>query len=123
MKINRMMINVCSQDIEKSKLFYTSLFAFNVNYNSDWFIHLVSEGNGLELGIIAEGHEIVPEGIGGKTMGVYLTFVVDNVDEFYTNSQKLGYKVIQEPCMTPYGQKRMLIGAPEGTVCDVSSPS
>ena len=121
--INRMMTNVCSQDLDKSKSFYTSLFAFKVNFDSDWFIHLVSQEKGFELGIIAEGHDIVPEEVAGRVTGAYLTFVVDNVDEFYVTCQKLGYPIIQEPSMTPYGQKRMLLAAPEGTVCDVSSPN
>jgi predicted enzyme related to lactoylglutathione lyase len=123
MKINRLLTNVCSQDLERSKKFYTDLFAFNIGYDSDWFVHLVSEGKELELGIISKDHEVVPTQSQGAIAGVYLTFVVDNVDQFYENSTALGYKAEQPPEMTPYGQKRMLIIAPEGTVCDVSSPA
>ncbi|WP_422381534.1 VOC family protein [Marinicellulosiphila megalodicopiae] len=123
MKINRLLTNVCSQNLEASKQFYTSLFSFNVDYDSDWFVHLISEGRELELGIIAQDHAVVPDQVKGKILGVYLTFVVENVDSCFELSQKLGYEIIQQPEMTPYGQKRMLLVAPEGTVCDVSSPS
>lgn len=100
-----------------------SLFDFRIDYDSDWFVHLVSEGRELELGLISESHEVVPDEVKGKPSGVYLTFVVKDVDEFYQKTLELGYKVIQAPEITLYGQKRMLIVAPEGTVCDISSPS
>lgn len=123
MKINRLLTNICSQDLQQSKNFYCSLFAFVVGYDSDWFVHLVSEDRELELGIILQGHEIVPEAAKGKVTGMYLTFVVDDIDAFHLNVKKNKYEVLQEPEITPYGQKRMVLVAPEGTVCDVSSPT
>ena len=123
MKIDRLLTNVCSQNLEESKLFYTSLFSFKVDYDSDWFVHLISEGRELELGIIGQNHDVVPDKVKGKIVGAYLTFVVENVDECFKQCQELGYEIIQEPENTPYGQKRMLLVAPEGTVCDVSSPN
>jgi len=104
-------------------MFYTSLFAFKVEFDSDWFIHLVSESKGLELGIISEQHEIVPDKVKGRISGIYLTFVIENVDESFRQCLALNYEIILEPDMTPYGQKRMLVSAPEGTICDISSPS
>lgn len=83
MKIERLLTNVCSQNLEESKQLYTSLFSFKVGYDSDWFVHLVSEGGGFELGIIAQNHDIVPDIAKGKIVGVYLTFVVGNVDECF----------------------------------------
>jgi len=122
MKINRLLTNVCSKNLDESKHFYTSLFEFKVDYDSDWFIHLISEGRQLELGIIADDHEVVPIKARGLTSGVYLTFVVEDVDELYIKAQKLKFEIIQSPEATAYGQNRMLLTAPEGTVCDVSSP-
>ncbi len=123
MKIKRLLTNICSQNLEQSKKFYTSLFAFKVDYDSDWFIHLISEGRDLELGIISENHEIVPAQTRGSISGVYLTFVIEDVDSFHQKAKSLGYEILQSPEMTPYGQKRMLLVSPEGTICDVSSPT
>jgi len=121
--IKRFMTNVCSQDLAKSRDFYTALFAFNVDYDSDWFVHLISDGRELEVGIILETHEVVPTRAKGNISGAYLTFVVEDVDAFYNKAKNLNISVLQPPEMTPYGQKRLLLQAPEGTVCDVSSPS
>lgn len=123
MKIERLLTNICSKDLEKSKLFYTSLFSFNVDYDSDWFVHLISEGKELELGIILQDHEIVPDKTTGSITGAYLTFVIDDVDRIYQKAKNLGVEILESPKETPYGQKRMLVLAPEGTVCDISSPT
>jgi len=122
MRIERLLTNICSKNLEQSKQFYISLFSFRVDYESDWFIHLISEGRELELGLILEDHDVVPEQIRDKITGVYITFVVENVDAVFHKSQELGYEIVQAPENTSYGQKRMLVLAPEGTVCDVSSP-
>lgn len=122
MKINRLLTNICSTDLAASKEFYTSLFGFSVAYDSDWFVQLTAPDTGLELGLIAEGHEIVPAGVAGAAGGVYLTIVVDSVDAVYARAQQLGIEVKQAPELMPYGQKRMLISSPEGVMIDVSSP-
>ena len=122
MKINRLLTNICSTDLAASKAFYTSLFGFSVAYDSDWFVQLTAPDTGLELGLIAEGHEIVPPGLPEKAAGgVYLTIVVDSVDKVYSKAQQLQLEVQQAPELMPYGQKRMLIASPEGIVIDVSS--
>ena len=123
MEIKRLLTNICSTDLEASKQFYTSLFSFKVGYDSDWFIHLVSEGSELELGIISENHEVVPVKAQGGILGAYLSFVVEDVDAFYQKAKELGCNILQSPEVTVYGQKRMLLIAPEGTVCDISSPT
>jgi len=120
--INRMMTNICSDHLEASKLFYTTLFEFTVDYDSDWFVHLISKGRELELGIIDRTNEIVPEISRNRSDGVYLTFVVDSVDKVFKTASSNEFEVIQEPHDTFYGQRRMLLQDPNGVVVDVSSP-
>ena len=123
MKINRLLVNVCSSNINQSREFYTSLFAFDVSYDSDWFIHLTAKDSGLELGIILKSHEVVPESSRSQSSGVYLTFVVEDVEQLYETAKVCQYHVLQPPELTFYGQKRLLLVAPEGTVCDISTPT
>ncbi len=123
MDIDRLLTNVCSHDLEQSKHFYMSLFNFNIGFESDWFIHLVSKGKNIEIGIISETNEVVPEQVRGLKAGVYLTFVVGDIDKYYAKAKDLDITILQPPMQTSYGQKRMLVVAPEGTVCDVSSPN
>lgn len=123
MEIDRIVVNVCSNDLDKSKTFYQSLFSFDVNFHSDWFIHLTSLGGKFELGIVLNNHEVVPDSVKSGSNAMYLTFVVENVDEAFTQAVGLGYIVLESPKNMPYGQRRMLLLAPEGTTCDVSSPT
>ncbi len=48
---NRLLTNICSDALVASKNFYTKLFDFKVDFDSDWFIHLLSKDKKLDLGI------------------------------------------------------------------------
>lgn len=122
MKINRMMTNICSEQLPESKAFYTKLFDFAVDYDSDWFVHLISKDKKLELGIIDINSEIVPNDIRQQPMGTYITFVVDNVDDVYKTAKTHAFKIVQSPEDTFYGQRRMLLKDPNNYLIDVSSP-
>ncbi len=121
-KVNRLLINICSDHLPESKAFYTQLFNFEIAFDSDWFIQLHSPERSLELGIIARGSEFVPPAAQAPAAGFYLTLVVEAVDRCYQLAQSLNYPVEQAPEDTSYGQRRMLIHDPNGVVLDVSSP-
>ena len=116
------MTNICSENLPESRNFYIKLFNFKVNYDSDWFIHLVSEDNQLELGIIDSKSELIPREFQSNPTGFYITFVVDNTDEIYEMAKAEQFKIINQPSDMPYGQRRLLLEDPNGTLVDVSSP-
>lgn len=122
MKINRILTNICSQHLAESKEFYTNLFNFKVDFDSDWFVHLISEGRELEIGIMKSDHELVPIEFRGKPNGMYVTIVVDNAESIFKKAKEFGFEIIKEPELTFYGQKRVLIKDPSGVLVDVSSP-
>ncbi len=122
MRINRILTNLCSHNLQESKEFYTSLFDLRVDFESDWFVHLISEGRELELGILQASHELVPEEFRGEPAGMYITFVVDDAMAIYEKAKALGFHIAKEPELTFYGQKRMLLKDPAGVLLDVSSP-
>ncbi|TPN84686.1 VOC family protein [Aquimarina algicola] len=121
-KITRMLTNICSNDLIKSKDFYTKLFDFEVGYDSDWFIHLVSKDKKIELGIIDQTNEIVPKDFQNPPQGFYITFVVDNVDEVFEIATSENFDIVREPEDTFYGQRRLLLKDPNGALVDISSP-
>ena len=116
------MTNICSENLAESKDFYTKLFDFNVDYDSDWIIHLISKDKKLELGIIDRTNEIVPKGFQNNPQGFYVTFVVDNADEIFKIAESEKFEIISEPTDTFYGQRRLLLKDPNGTLVDISSP-
>jgi len=121
-KINRLLTNICSNDLSESRKFYTTLFDFEVDYDSDWFVHLISKDNQLELGIIDRANELVPTEFQASPNGFYITFVVDNVDEIHELAKSQEIKVLSGPTDTFYGQRKLLLKDPDGSLVDVSSP-
>ncbi|WP_456462800.1 VOC family protein [Reichenbachiella sp.] len=120
--INRLMTNICSTKLVESRDFYVKLFDFNIDYDSDWFVHLISKDKQLELGIIDQKNEIVPVEFQTNPKGFYITFVVDNADEVYEIAKAENFEILNEPSDTFYGQRRLLIKDPNGMLVDVSSP-
>jgi len=121
-KINRIMTNICSHQLMESKNFYTKLFDFTIDYDSDWFVHLVSKDKKFELGIIDKTNGIVPKDFQHNPQGFYVTFVVDNVDEVFKIAETEKFEIVEEPNDTFYGQRRLLLKDPNGALVDVSSP-
>ena len=116
------MTNICSDNLVESKYFYTKLFDFNVDYDSDWFIHLISKDKKIELGIIDKRNEIVHKDVQNHPQGFYITFVVDNADEIFKIAALENFEIVHKPTNTFYGQRRLLLKDPNGTLVDVSSP-
>lgn len=117
-----MMTNICSELLPESRDFYSKLFDFAIDYDSDWFVHLISKDKKLELGIIDLNSEIVPKEIKKRPTGTYITFIVDNVDEVFMIAKTYKYEIVQNPQNTFYGQRRMLLKDPNNYLIDISSP-
>lgn len=118
----RSFYSVLSDDLAESKDWFVGLFDYQVEFDSDWFVHLQPPGTpGVELGILLRSHEIVPEMVGGDQTGGILTIVVEDVDGFHQKVVSRGVPVIEPPRDLFYGQRRMLIKDPNGLMIDVSS--
>ena len=74
------------------------------------------------MGIIDRSNEIVPIDFQNKPQGFYVTFVVDNADEIYKIAESEKFEIISEPKDTFYGQRRLFLKDPNGTLVDISSP-
>lgn len=119
----RLLINLCSDRLPASRDFYVALLNLTVNYDSDWYVQLSSsETPSLELGIIRRDHELVPPAYQTAPTGMYLTFVVDDVDATYERACALGLDILQPPKNEFYGQRRFLTVDPNGCLLDISSP-
>ena len=122
MTLDRILVNIVSDDLGAAAAFYEELLGFERIFDSDWFIDLKHRATAIEIGIIKRGHEVVPPGTSGPPGGCYLTFVVGDVAETARLAASLGARVIEEPTNTFYGQRRMLLLDPDGNTLDISSP-
>ena len=119
----RILTNICSNDLPKSKDFYVKLLGFNVKYESDWYIQLCSpKDSEIEYGIMQRNHELVPEEYQNRPNGMYVTFVVEDVDVTYNKAIEMNVSIVQEPRNEFYGQRRFLVKDPNGCLIDICSP-
>ncbi len=119
----RILTNVCSDDPQESKNFYVELLGFSVKYDSDWYVQLCSsKDSDIEYGIIQRNHELVPKGYQDAPTGMYVTFVVEDVDAIYNKAIKMNVTIIQKPRNEFYGQRRFLVKDPNGCLLDICSP-
>jgi catechol 2,3-dioxygenase-like lactoylglutathione lyase family enzyme len=123
MAFSRILTNICSDNLGASRDFYVALLGFEVNYDSDWYVQLRCPTNAeLEFGIIDRHSELVPEPYRLAPTGMYVTFVVPEVDKVYDQARAMGLKIVQEPRNEFYGQRRFLTVDPNGCLIDICSP-
>jgi len=119
----RILTNICSDDLQKSKEFYVNLLGLQVKYDSHWYVQLCSPHDSeTEYGIIQRDHELVPKEYQNIPNGMYVTFVVENVDVVYGRAVDMGIPITQEPRNEFYGQRRFLVKDPNGCLIDICSP-
>lgn len=122
--MQRSFVNILSADVERSARFYENLLGMHRHFASDWFV-IMSHHQipGLEYGILQRDHDIVPGDVQAAPSGVIVTFVVEDCDAVAAKAAEIGATVISPPTDMPYGQRRMLVADPDGTIIDVSAPT
>lgn len=119
----RILANICSDRLPESKTFYVELLGLEVKYDSDWYVQLCSpENSEVEYGIIQRDHDLVPAEYQTAPAGMYVTFVVPNVDQTYKKALEMGVPILQAPRNEFYGQRRFLTQDPNGCLVDICSP-
>ncbi len=123
MSFSRILTNICADDLAASRDFYVQLLGFEVNYDSDWYVQLRSPTNAeFEFGIILRTHDLVPASFQTVPSGMYVTFVVPDVDASYAKALAMGVRIVQEPRNEFYGQRRFLALDPSSCLIDICSP-
>ncbi|MEM9439285.1 MAG: VOC family protein [Pseudomonadota bacterium] len=123
-KVQRSFVNILSENVNKTAAFYERLLDMERHFDSDWFVILTHAGiKDLEYGILKRDHDIVPDNVRAKPAGIIVTFVVSDCDDVHKRAVKMGAEVVEPPTDMPYGQRRMLVRDPDGTLIDVSAPT
>lgn len=121
--MNRMFTNLLVSDVSRSATFYETLLGMSRHFDSDWFVILTDPNlDGVEFGLLARDSHVVPDSARQAPAGVMVTFVVDDVDVIHERAKEQGLTVLQGPQDMFYGQRRMLVTDPDGTILDISAP-
>ena len=121
--MNRAFTNILSGDVEKTAGFYQELLGMKRAGDFGWFIVLMHDDMpGFEMGVLDKDHDTIPSGVSLNPAGYILTFVVDDLEGVYARAISMQTEILQEPTNMPYGQQRLMLRDPGGSVVDVSSP-
>jgi catechol 2,3-dioxygenase-like lactoylglutathione lyase family enzyme len=119
MSVQRCFIDILAPDVDATRDFYVELLGFRATFCSDWFVNLAAPDQPLlEIGILRADHDLVPEGSRGAAM---LTIVVPDADAIHAAADARGVEIVEPPRDRFYGQRRLLLRDPAGTLVDVSS--
>ncbi len=121
--MNRHFTNILCEDPDASAAFYEGVLGMTRHYDMDWFVLLTHpDMPGLEYGLLRRDHPTVPSAHRTAPSGVIVTFVVEDVDAAHRAAMDQGATIISPPTDMPYGQRRVLLSDPSGTVVDISAP-
>ncbi|MEM9798339.1 MAG: VOC family protein [Pseudomonadota bacterium] len=122
--MDRVITNILTADPAAAADFYGALLGMTRHFTSDWFVILThSDMPGLEYGLLQRDHAIVPDAARGAPGGVMVTFVVADCDAVHAQAQTMGADIVAPPEDMPYGQRRMILRDPDGTILDISAPT
>jgi len=112
-----------SDDVAGTAAFYRENLAFRPLFESDWYVHLQSsEDESVNLGIVAAGHETIPEAGRGRAQGLLINFEVADVDAVHARIAAAGIPILRSLRDEDFGQRHFIFADPNGVLIDVITP-
>ena len=111
-----------ADDLEALKQFYESVFGFNaVFYEPNFYLHLVSPSNGVQLGFMVPNHDTQPVFLHARmvTEGYVISFEVADAQETYQKAKELALDIIMPLKEEDWGQRQFIISDPAGFHIDL----
>ncbi|QOR69441.1 VOC family protein [Ruania alkalisoli] len=110
-----------SRDVAAAASFYRDVVGFETTFESDWYVSLRLDA--CELAILAHDHETIPPGYGALPAGVLMNLEVDDVDAVHRRILGIqGVQIVQPLRDEPFGQRHVIVTAPDGVLLDVIQP-
>src|SRR4051812_1280900 len=115
MRISAVFANLPVADIATARDFYTDYLGLSVEaFNLGWVARYESPDGKARLQLVA-GDATAPED------AAISVAVGDDVDEAYAEAQRRGYEIVHPLTDEPWGPRRFLVRAPDGTVINMVS--
>ena len=111
MKIKRIDVTFSTEKLQESTDFYMKHFGFELAFESNWYIELVTPKRDAGISFTLPERE---EGEFFNGRGCILSLEVDDVDAEYKRLQKEGLLIYQEIQEKPWGERSFVIDDPNG---------
>lgn len=107
-------------DVSASAAFYISHFRFKPLFESQWYVHLQSqEDESVNLGLVFEGHDTIPEAGRARAGGILINFEVEDPDAVYARCVAAGLPILRSLRDEPFGQRHFITSDSNGVLIDV----
>lgn len=111
MNITRIDATISTNKLSESRDFYIEHFGFQLVYESDWYIELLSPSLAAGISFTLPQRD-AGEFFNGK--GLILSFEVEDVDKEYERLKQAGLSVRQELQNKPWGERSFVVDDPNG---------
>ena len=110
-----------AQDVPSAAAFYRDLLDFETTFETDWYISL--RRGDFELALLDHTHPTVPPAFRALPRGVLLNLEVDDVDAVHRRLvEEAGAPLVQPLQDEDFGQRHVIVAAPDGVLLDVIQP-
>lgn len=107
-------------NLVSAKLFYIDNFDFNVAFENEWYLHLVSD-SGIQIGFMLPNQPTQPDIFHNKYNGegTIFSIEVDDAEEAYKNAKVNLLDIVLELKSEDWGQYHFCIKDPNGIHLDI----
>ena len=107
-------------NLDNAKSFYVNTFGFNVAFQNEWYLHLVSE-SGIQIAFMLPNQPTQPEIFRIKTNGKGFIFSleVDDADQAYSQAINNSLDIVLDLRSEEWGQRHFALQDPNGVYVDV----
>ncbi len=113
--IHRIVPNIYSNDLEKSKQFYAEFLEMKLVMDMKWILIFASKTNSTsQISILQNDKK-------GKlnNKAIFISIEVSDVDKLYEKAKKQNYKIIYEITDEPWGVRRFFVADPNGATINI----
>jgi len=111
MNIKRADTTISTDNLIECRDFYIKYFGFQLMYESDWYIELLSPSLAFGVSFTLPQRD-VSEFFNGK--GLILSFEVDDLDQEFERLKAEGLAIQQELQNKPWGERSFVVNDPAG---------
>jgi len=107
-------------NLVSAKEFYVNYFGFNIAFQNEWYLHLVSE-SGIQVAFMLPNQPTQPE-IFKKQYngnGLILSLEVDDADQAYSHAMNESLNIALDLRSEEWGQRHFALKDPNGVYVDV----
>ncbi|ANH82599.1 glyoxalase [Niabella ginsenosidivorans] len=113
--INRIVPNIYSDDLEKSKAFYQGFLNMNIVMDQGWVVTFASDKNPLAQVNILENKK--KEVLNNER--IFLSVEVSDVNKMHQKAKELKLKIVYPITDEPWGVRRFFVKDPNGATINL----